>query len=185
MIFAPADHHQRQQPELQKPEQPQKIELQQEPQQQQQQEESPKHQYHHSLPQITKDTLKQQTQTNQANSPLNQKQQSTTSQKQQPHLSKRTSSAAHRDDDDEDVDDFGDFGNFNEYTDNNGHVGMDMIDEGANQPSIIPKGLPTKFMLRGMRGQRQYDVPQIGKFFCFLYFSQFKLFYTEVLVIDA
>lgn len=81
-------------------------------------------------------------------------------------LSKRTSSAAHLDGDD-DIDSFGDadFGNFNEYTDSNtDHI--DIMDRGANaQPPTPSKSLTTKFMMRGMRGQRQYDVPQIGKFF--------------------
>lgn len=83
-------------------------------------------------------------------------------------LSKRTSSAAHLDGDD-DIDSFGDadFGNFNEYTDSNtDHI--DIMDRGANvQPPTPSKSLTTKFMMRGMRGQRQYDVPQIGKFFFF------------------
>lgn len=85
------------------------------------------------------------------------------------HLSKRTSSTPHigDDDDESDIDGYGnsDFGNFNEYSDNNGdHI--DVMDGGINnQPPIVPKGLPTKFMMRGMRGQRQYDVPQIGKSF--------------------
>lgn len=65
------------------------------------------------------------------------------------------------DDDDDtniDMDGFGDR-NFNDYNDNS----ADHMDDDMSQPPIA-KGLPTKFMFRGMRGQRQYDVPQIGKF---------------------
>lgn len=60
-----------------------------------------------------------------------------------------------------DVDGFYDFGNFNEYSDNHADH-MDIMDEGINQ-SVPPKGIPNNFISRGMRGQRQYDVPQIGK----------------------
>lgn len=95
------------------------------------------------------------------------------------HLSKRTSSTPHigDDDDESDIDGYGnsDFGNFNEYSDNNGdHI--DVMDGGINnQPPIVPKGLPTKFMMRGMRGQRQYDVPQIGKSFSITFNQSLKL----------
>lgn len=74
-----------------------------------------------------------------------------------PHMSKRTSNAAHMDaDDDANMD----LDGFNDYNDNNAdHMGIS--DDDISQPPIA-KGLPTKFMFRGMRGQRQYDVPQIG-----------------------
>lgn len=39
---------------------------------------------------------------------------------------------------------------------------MDVMDDGVRQP-VAPKGIPNNFISRGMRGQRQYDVPQIGK----------------------
>lgn len=39
---------------------------------------------------------------------------------------------------------------------------MDVMDDGVRQP-VPPKGIPNNFISRGMRGQRQYDVPQIGK----------------------
>ncbi|XP_031641247.1 homeobox protein 2 [Contarinia nasturtii] len=77
------------------------------------------------------------------------------------HMSKRTSNAAHMDDDDEgnmDMHGYNDR-NFNDYNDNSAdHMGI--TDDDLSQPPIA-KGLPTKFMFRGMRGQRQYDVPQI------------------------
>lgn len=80
------------------------------------------------------------------------------------HLSKRTSNAAHINDGDGSIDDsYHDFGNYNEYSDHHGDH-MDIMDEGINQPMPAPKGLPSNFISRGMRGQRQYDVPQIGKF---------------------
>lgn len=60
-------------------------------------------------------------------------------------------------DDDIDVESFVDR-NFNDYSDNSA---TDHMDDDISQ-SPIAKGLPTKFMFRGMRGQRQYDVPQIG-----------------------
>lgn len=88
-----------------------------------------------------------------------------------PQLNKRTSNAAHMDDEDDtnmDMDSYVDR-NFNEYNDNSAdHIGI--TDDDISQPPIA-KGLPTKFMFRGMRGQRQYDVPQIGMFN-----SIFKLF---------
>lgn len=81
-----------------------------------------------------------------------------------PPLNKRTSSASNLDDDDDsnmDMDGYVDR-NFNDYNDNSAdHIGI--ADEDLSQQPIA-KGLPTKFMFRGMRGQRQYDVPQIGKF---------------------
>lgn len=78
----------------------------------------------------------------------------------QSHKSKRTSNGAQMsDDDDIDVESFVDR-NFNDYNDARTNDHMD--DEMSQSP--IAKGLPTKFMFRGMRGQRQYDVPQIGKF---------------------
>lgn len=67
-----------------------------------------------------------------------------------------------------DVDGYGDR-NFNDYSDNSAdHMGI--VDDDISQPPIA-KGLPTKFMFRGMRGQRQYDVPQIGKcqFICIVF----------------
>lgn len=47
-----------------------------------------------------------------------------------------------------------------EYSDNMETINVPKGD--TNQPPIT-KGLPSKFMFRGMRSQRQYDVPQIGK----------------------
>lgn len=77
----------------------------------------------------------------------------------QSHMSKRTSNVAHMsDDDDIDVESFVDR-NFNDYSDS----AIDHTDDDMSQ-SPIAKGLPTKFMFRGMRGQRQYDVPQIGSY---------------------
>lgn len=77
----------------------------------------------------------------------------------QTHMSKRTSNVAQmNDDDDIDVESFVDR-NFNDYSDNSA---TDHMDDEISQPPIA-KGLPTKFMFRGMRGQRQYDVPQIGE----------------------
>lgn len=64
------------------------------------------------------------------------------------------------DDGNMDMDGYGDR-NFNDYNDNSAdHMGI--VDDDISQPPIA-KGLPTKFMFRGMRGQRQYDVPQIGE----------------------
>lgn len=69
------------------------------------------------------------------------------------------------DDVDEDIEGFGDadFGSFSEYTDSQpDHINV--MDRGANvEPPTPSKSLTTKFMMRGMRGTRQYDVPQIGK----------------------
>lgn len=59
-------------------------------------------------------------------------------------------------DDDIDVESFVD--RINDYSDNSA---TDHMDDDISQAPVA-KGLPTKFMFRGMRGQRQYDVPQIG-----------------------
>lgn len=79
------------------------------------------------------------------------------SQSIQSHKSKRTSNGAQMgDNEDLDVESFVDR-NFNDYNDARAN---DHMDDDISQ-SPIAKGLPTKFMFRGMRGQRQYDVPQI------------------------
>lgn len=79
-------------------------------------------------------------------------------------MSKRTSNMAHMDDEDDgnmDMHGYSDR-NFNDYNDNSAdHIGI--TDDDISQPPIA-KGLPTKLMFRGLRGQRQYDVPQIGKY---------------------
>lgn len=50
---------------------------------------------------------------------------------------------------------------------NNGQNNNDMRNNdginSANLPSLVPHGLASQLMLRSARGQRQYDVPQIGK----------------------
>lgn len=52
---------------------------------------------------------------------------------------------------------------------------MDVMDDGVRQP-VAPKGIPNNFISRGMRGQRQYDVPQIGKCNSFFSLSSFASF---------
>lgn len=73
------------------------------------------------------------------------------------HMSKRTSSnsAPYDDEDDGNTD-------FDGYNDNSpDHMGI--ADDDMSQLPIA-KSLPSNFMFRGMRGQRPYDVPQIGKY---------------------
>lgn len=110
----------------------------------------PKHTIHNNTEQSEESKQQQQHQ-------QQQQQKQRRNQSIQSHMSKRTSNVAHiSDDDDIDVESFVDR-NFNDYSDSV----TDHMDDDISQ-SPIAKGLPTKFMFRGMRGQRQYDVPQIG-----------------------
>lgn len=89
---------------------------------------------------------KQQQQHHQQQPPNQQQQQTKSNDFSEMHLNKRTSI---------DVTNNGQ-SNDDELRNNDGI-------NSPNLPSLVPHGLASQLMLRSARGQRQYDVPQIGK----------------------